>query len=312
MNLEAIKAAATSKAAVAIFKGKKYSPQILFGAGVVGFGATIVLAVRATNKVSEKVGDAEIVKTINEKKLNGGDLTEEQFHSAQKKMKVTLAGDIAKTYALPIAVGLISLGCFGGAHYILNKRNGVLLAAYAGLDRAYSEYRKAVIDEVGEEREREIYLGVEEIERTETLADGSTVVDTVSGINPKRANGRSPYAVCYDEKSRFFTPEPHMNEHILEIKRSQANDKLVSNGHLFLNEVYDLLGLPRTPQGAIVGWIYDPRNERPDAAEIKRDSFVSFGMWLNDPDYTDAIVDGFGDMGIWLDFNVEGPIWDRI
>lgn len=312
MNLEAIKAAATSKAAVAIFKGKKYSPQILFGAGVIGFGATVVLAVRATNKVSEKVSDAEIVKAINEKKLKGGDLTEDQFHGAQKKMKVTLAGDIAKTYALPIAVGLVSLGCFGGAHYILNKRNGMLLAAYATLDRAYSSYRQQVADEYGDDVDRKFAFGIEEIERTETLADGTVVVDTVQGVNPNRVNGRSPYAVCYDEKSRFFTREPHMNERILEMKRSQASDKLMSNGHLFLNEVYDLLGVPRTPQGAIVGWIYDPRGDRPDSAEVKRDSFVSFGLWNNDPDYTDAIVDGFSDFGIWLDFNVEGPIWDRI
>jgi hypothetical protein len=295
MNLETLKAAVTSKTAVALFKARKNSPHILFGAGVVGFGATVYLAVRATNKVSQKVDDAALLKV-------DADL---------RQVKLDLAGDIAKQYALPLAVGLASLGCFGGAHYILNKRNGVLLVAYGALDRAYSQYRKAVSDEVGEEREREIYHGVEAQESREKMANGTEKVTQVKGV--RRANNRSPYAVCFDEQSHLWTREPGMNEHILEIKRAQANDKFMTHGHLFLNEVYDLLGLPRSQQGAVVGWIYDPQNQRSDAADIPRDNFVTFGLWLNDPDYIDDIhANNHSAMGIWLDFNVDGVIWDKI
>lgn len=301
MNLETIRAAASNKAALAIFKGKKYSPQILFGAGVVGFGATVVLAVRATNKVSQKVDDAQV-------SLSASKATEDD--GATKRIKLQLAGDIAKQYALPVAVGLTTLGCFGGAHYILNKRNGVLLAAYGALHQAHSAYRKRVVEEYGEDIDRKFALGGQDYAVTEKMADGSEKMTLKTAVVSE--NGRSPYAQCFDEKSRFFTREPGMNTSILEIKRGQANDKLMGQGHLFLNEAYDLLGLPRTPQGAIVGWIYDPRGDRKDANLIPRDHFVTFGLWENDPEYIDDLIDGRSKMGIWLDFNVEGPIWDKI
>ena len=93
----------------------------------------------------------------------------------------------------------------------------------------------------------------------------------------------------------------------MTIKRveSYANDQLQAKGHIFLNEVYDMLGMSRTPVGAVVGWIYDPANK-----DI--DSYVSFGKYY-DPSNPDKIdfVNG-REPAILLEFNCDGPIFEKI
>ena len=86
----------------------------------------------------------------------------------------------------------------------------------------------------------------------------------------------------------------------LKQQQSYANDLLKSRGHLFLNEVYDLLGIQRTKAGNIVGWIYDEKNP-------VGDNFVDFGIYdINRPKNRD-FVNGY-ERTIILDFNVDGDI----
>ena len=87
----------------------------------------------------------------------------------------------------------------------------------------------------------------------------------------------------------------------LRTEQQYANDRLRAVGHLFLNEVYDRLDIPKTKAGQIVGWVYDPKNP-------KGDNFVDFGMceMLRQTD------DGEREPVILLDFNVDGNILDLI
>ena len=79
-----------------------------------------------------------------------------------------------------------------------------------------------------------------------------------------------------------------------------ANDIFHAKGHLFLNEVYDMLGYEDTPVGAVVGWV-----------KGKGDDYIDFG--LNDKTNKDVrrFVNGKDNI-ILLDFNVSGVIWDQI
>lgn len=43
----------------------------------------------------------------------------------------------------------------------------------------------------------------------------------------------------------------------LRRQQDYANEMLKARGHLFLNEVYDLLDIPRSKAGQVVGWVYD-------------------------------------------------------
>ena len=90
----------------------------------------------------------------------------------------------------------------------------------------------------------------------------------------------------------------------LRAQQQYANDKLIAQGHLFLNEVYDMLGLPRTKAGAIVGWVYDDNN-------AVGDNFVDFGIYDVHRETARDFVNGY-ERSILLDFNVDGVIYDLI
>ncbi len=89
-------------------------------------------------------------------------------------------------------------------------------------------------------------------------------------------------------------------------QQNYANDLLKARGHLFLNEVYDLIGARRTKAGAQVGWIYDPEHDH-----LGGDGFVDFGMFDIDKPKARDFVNGYEKV-IILDFNVDGVILDHI
>ena len=73
---------------------------------------------------------------------------------------------------------------------------------------------------------------------------------------------------------------------------------------MFLNDVYDALGIPRSKAGQVVGWIYDEKNPNGD-------NFVDFGIYDLYKEGSRDFVNGY-ERTIWLDFNVDGPILDLI
>lgn len=82
------------------------------------------------------------------------------------------------------------------------------------------------------------------------------------------------------------------------------NDLLRSRGHVFLNEVYDCLGIPRTKAGQIVGWVYSKDNP-------VGDNYIDFGIYdVYKPAIAD-FVNGY-ERSILLDFNPDGNIWELI
>lgn len=80
------------------------------------------------------------------------------------------------------------------------------------------------------------------------------------------------------------------------------NDVLIHRGHVFLNEVYDALGIERTPEGSVVGWVLGDRG----------DDFIDFGIFGNDWDIAKRMFVNGDERSVLMDFNVNGVIWDRI
>ena len=101
-------------------------------------------------------------------------------------------------------------------------------------------------------------------------------------------------------KNTYWTSSNEYNLMFLKKAESFANDKLRINGYLFLNEVYEMLGIPKTKAGQVVGWVYDENNP-------VGDNYVDFGLYKDNLSYSD-FVNGY-DPAILLDFNVDGNIW---
>lgn len=118
----------------------------------------------------------------------------------------------------------------------------------------------------------------------------------------KRKSGRYPYrpdniTVWFDEGCVGWGKDPQYNKMYLHHQQQHLNDLLRSRGHLYLNEIFDVLGIPRTKFGQVSGWVYEDEN-----------SYVDFG--LNSESNKDFINGKTADA--LLDFNVDGLIIDRI
>ena len=142
-------------------------------------------------------------------------------------------------------------------------------------------------------------IKAKEIEETVVDDKGKekTVKKTIEVADP---NTYSDYARFFDDGCIGWDKDAEYNLMFLKQQQNYANEMLKSKGHLFLNEVYDMLGIPRTKAGQVVGWIYDEKKP-------VGDNFVDFGMYdINRPKNRD-FVNGY-ERTIILDFNVDGDI----
>ena len=291
------------------FQAAKHSPEILAGIGVVGVVASTVLACKATMKINDVLEDAKdqldkVKEVANDPKFV------DQYNEEDAKKDTTIiyvqkGVEIVKIYLPAITVGAVSLGCLLASNNILRKRNAALGAAYATLDKSYKTYRNRVAERFGDEVEKEIRYGIkaEKIEKTVIDEDGNevTVEEEVKVMDP---NLYSDYARFFDEASPYWQKDPEYNLMFLKAQQQYANDLLKARGRLFLNEVYEMLGIDKSKAGQIVGWVYDPVNP-------VGDNFVDFGIYDMSKERVRAFVNGY-EPNILLDFNVDGNVWDAM
>ena len=293
--------AVTRKAGRAALLASKNSPEILFATGVVGVVGTVVLACRATLKVSDVLDDAN-KELANAEFLVTHEAAEHyNVKTASRDIKVIktkTALTIVKLYAPAVIVGGLSVAALTGGHRIQQNRIAGLTAAYAALEKGFEQYRKRVVAELGEEKDQEFRYGTrveQTIEKTDKGVKTSEVV--------KLGDGPSPYYVFFDQFNKHWEPNDMHNRNFLQLQQTYANDRLNAYGHLFLNEVYDMLGFPRTPAGAVTGWVWKKHTKAGDG-------FVDFGIF--DHGNKDIRDTHFGRDGYLLDFNVDGVIYDLL
>jgi len=291
----------TSKAGLTLLKGKKHSPVILFTAGVIGFGATVFLASKATlelgdllDKHEKELNDARDLHEVN--RLQDSKKADREHKKVSTAIKLVFVRDLAILYGPAVGVGILSVGALTGSHIIMNRRYTSVVAAYATLDRSFREYRSRVVEEYGVETDKKFVNGTT---TREIVSDDGKQVMTV-----EEAAGLSPYAALFAKDTTFdWSPQPDYNLHFLRAQQQIANDILNSKGYIFLNDVRKSLGLPLVPEGQAVGWFKDnPRS--------KHDNCVSFGIFDNPNAFNDFMAGKEG--AIWLDFNVDGVIYDLI
>ena len=292
------------------FKIKKASPEIMVVAGVVGVVTSTVMACKATTKVNDILEETRKQADDVHNVLDSDVVSEDEYNNddAKKDLAIiyTQTGvKLIKLYAPSVIVGALSITGILASHKILKKRNVALTAAYATIDRSFKEYRGRVVERFGKELDRELRYNIkaQEIEEKTVDKDGNETVEkkTISVVDP---NMYSDYARIFDNGSMGWTKDPEYNLMFLKLQQNQANDRLRAQGYLFLNDVYDMLGIPRTKAGQIVGWIYDEENP-------VGDNFVDFGIYDIYNEKACDFVNG-RERSIVLDFNVDGNILDMI
>lgn len=301
-KFDTIREAATRASGKAHLLLGKHSPTIMFSAGVVGMVATTVLASKATLKLEDKLVEIENTReAAKELNQNSPDrYSDEELRGDLVKLYARQVTVVARLYAPTICVGVVSVALLTGSHVVLTRRNTALMAAYATIDKAFKGYRARVEEAYGEQRERELYQGVEEQDIETRTKNGEIKHKTV-----KKAAGLSPYAKMYNEHHPLYVKSsPELNVAQLRMWQESLNTQLRLKGHLFLNEAYDQLDYPRTKAGQMVGWMYDPKHGG--------DGYVDFGIF--DDERMESLMDFMSrrETEIVLDFNVDGVIYDKI
>jgi Family of unknown function (DUF6353) len=282
-----------------ILKTSKHSPHLLFAGGVVGVVATAVMASRATLKVDEALNehrkDLELAKHMIDREEVA--YSKEDYQKDVVTIYAKMVVDVSKLYGPTVIVGFLSIAALTKSHTMLTRRNAALTAAYAALEKGFAEYRKRVVQEYGEETDRRLRHSTD-WETVKTIDPSGKEIEVQTRRNP---NDYSIYARFFDQTNRHFNPEPGYNSMFLRARQNWANDLLRARGHLFLNEVYDMIGAERTKAGSVVGWVISGTG----------DNFVDFGIFDADHEMARAFVNGYED-SILLDFNVDGVIYDKI
>lgn len=203
----------------------KRSPEILTGIGIAGMITSTILAVKATPKamklLDERYGD------------NNG-------HPIPKKEVIRICW---KPYIPAAVTGAASISCLIGASKVNLKRNAALATAYKLSETVLSEYKDAVVDVVGEKKEKLVREKVAESRMASDPVTTKEVIVTSSGNT-----------LCYDYYSgRYFRSDYD------KIKKAEnaINRTLVHEMYASLNDLYDELELEHTGVGDELGWKID-------------------------------------------------------
>lgn len=320
MKFNELSTAATRAFHKAGFKLKKHSPEILVVSGVVGTVVSAVMACKATTKVNfvleETHRQLDIVHTGVEKGEVRGYLEngeEGMIPYSEEDSKKDLAIVYAKTglklvklYGPSVALGAVSITGILVGHNVLRKRNLALAAAYTAVDTGFKQYRGRVVERFGEKLDNELRYDIRAKEIEETIVDKKgkekTVTKTVEVANP--AGALSPYTFCFDETASGWVRDAERNKFFLARQQDHANELLQARGYLFLNEVLDMVGIPRCRAGQVVGWVYDKNNPIGD-------NYVDFGIMDMRCEAARNFMNGL-EKSVWLTFNVDGDILDNL
>ncbi len=285
---------------------RKHGPAILTAAGVGGFAVSSFLTGRAALKAQKPVEDLRRKK----EEILDRNLGEKSYRREGRKRQardlLTLyreeGVEILKIYAPAVTVGAVSVFCVIASHGMMRSQRAALAAAYTALDTGFRTYRKSVQEELGPEKEMELYRR----RLIRNLGERREPEEGEEGFDPNAAcdmdYGRkwgSQYARFFDETNVNWTRTPEYNKTFLLQKQNWLNDKLRAYGFVFLNEVYQELGFERTQAGQSVGWRTIERGGK--------DGFIDFGIFDIFDESSRAFVNGL-EGSILLDFNVDGPI----
>lgn len=296
----------TSKFGKQILQLKASSPQLMFVGGAAAGVAGVVFACKATLKLSDTLDGFEELKEKSQFALenkvvdNEGNVYDEKAYSKDQtviRIKTILA--VSKLYAPAAGLLLLSASLMTGSHVTLTRRNAATAAAYASVDKAFQEYRERVRTQLGKDVDDEMRYGTRTVQETIEGDDGKKKVVKHTRV----ADGApSMYAKFFDEFSPRWVRDPEYNRIFLQSQQGYFNQMLQTQGFVFLNDVYEALGIEKTKAGQIVGW------------KISKDgdNYVDFGIFDNVAnDRVRDFVNG-REHSILLDFNVDGIILDTL
>ena len=268
----------------------EHAPELLTVGGTVGMIATVVTACKATLEFQEvlkvhnermaKLDAIEIDRTAAGHVVNEADAID--IPETRMGIWVETAKSAVKIYYKPAILGLLSVSAFMGATGIFKKRYLSMAGAFIQL----FDENKALKSEL--ERAR---TGKEEIDAHVDTETGEVIEDGTSTVSPEERE--CMFSRFFDESNPNWEKSSEANRIFLQNTERFANNRLHMNGHLFFNELLDMLGYEKTQTGQMFGWI-------DDGSEWQ----IDFGIFNANSKAKRRFVNGI-ERSILLTFNVD-------
>lgn len=298
------------------FFARKHAPEIMIGTGLVGFGATIIETVKATNKTNDILEMREI--RLNERgAVNdkfGQPYTDEMMDEDGKVIKRDARIQLFKTWAPVATTALASTALIIGGYRVINGRYVATAVAYKTLEAGFERYRDNVTREFGADTDWRMANNItkEELEAIKKeQRENQQIAEDNKG---KKKKDRKPYKkACeqerkylFDEYSTYWKPwwTPTQFLEFIRFKRNQLQDKFELQGYLFVNDVLEAFGLEKTAEGQVVGWI----------KKRGRSTIISVGLDELPKEELERILatKDNSNLRFWLKMNPDGIIYNLI
>lgn len=288
---------------------KKYSPEILTGVAIVTGVTGAVLACKRTLDLNESLSP---IKEEIENLKNEAEANDEAVDSKElTKLYFKAAKVVTKTYREPVALGAIAIISAGSACGIARKEDTRKAAALILLQNSFRNYRDAVIEDQGEEKDYMYYHGLkkEKIDVVEEDPETGKKKKVKKEVLTKR-RGLEDYSVIFGPNSKEWVESPSINQSKLKAIEKYANEKLARDGEYWLGDLYTAIGLEKNQltkfqreAARVVGW----------SRAINPNTHIEIGIFepINDR-ANEAVKENneFGENVFILGFNVDGYIVD--
>lgn len=204
----------------------KHSPIIMTIIGVAGVATTGYLTATASFKAARAIDADESV----------GGISDDPVQRFKEQARLTWA-----FYIPPVTTGVITIGAIAYANRLGSKRTAAAISAYTVTERAFSEYRRKVIEEIGSHKEQ-------------VLRD-DIVQREVGGFNTETViiSGTGDVVCCELHTRRYFMSSMES----LRKAQNDINARVMSEMYVTLDEFYDLIGLRPTAHSGELGWDSD-------------------------------------------------------
>lgn len=285
------------------------SPEILIVAGIVGVIGGTVMACRATTVACDILDEAKVALEEVHTVADNPELCEKHDYTVEDRRKdialiyVQTGFKLMTCYAPAAIIGGMSIVSILQSHKIMRKRNAALTASFAATSKAFKEYRERVVDRFGPDVDNELRYNVKAKRIEEAIVDenGKTkkVKKTVTVADPTAATDWNQ--VVLDSSYKWWQDNMDYNIMFLKSEQQYATDKLRATNHIFLNDIFERIEVPKRPEGQIAGWVWAPKDN-----EVMGDGFVDFKInptYRENPDYPNGV-----EPIITLDFNCDGNI----
>jgi hypothetical protein len=278
---------------------KRYSPELALVGGIAA-GAMAAYKFAQAYKEASDVFEARKADIEKARELMN-DIPEDQ-PMVKRVATVNLAraygsyaGQVVKTYGPSMAYAAVSVYLLVSGHRIMRGRNAVVLAAAKALETAFARYRENVIAEHGKEADDRYLHGIRREVLTEQVVDEDGKTKKKVTTSPKiGADPQLLYSRPFDRSNPNWEHSREINKFKLLTNQSWFNDMLRIRKVVLLNEVYDSFAMPRSAEGAVVGW----------ALDAPGDNFITFGL--------DEEINQGPENEFLLTFNVNGVVFEYI